>query len=299
MKIVIFYFQFFTLAAAGVCSLGMDSSYTGMKLVQTAKFSVAKFTRTDLVLLCQCINGKLVRSQDFELTSQSSVFQTILCFEGINPASHDLTNSVKAAKSSLKSILKLDLANLEKLQLASADHRECYKVARRRIYARLNLRFFMPHTFTGGLYKCIPSRSTGTCQREDFTSVGPLVAEDPRKRWYTVERNPLRLFHHNLFLRTASSWEFNMVYNKLIGGQWESQVDAEENYNYSRKDMDAIGKALAATSSLANKAAFLIAGESKTPTKQKTLDSANSILEQLHSLELVHKMQLIWDELRI
>lgn len=219
-----------------------------------------------------------------------------MCFtdnDKVLPTSSISGISLKAAKSALFSALKInqtstkETSNTQKVQSKSKTPAaaECFKVARRRIYAKLNLSFFVPHTFLGGIFKCTPNKS-GFCSPNNYTNVGAIIAEDPRKYWYGFERKPSVLIHHNLFLRTASPWEMNMVYNKVFNGPWNKQIDVDENYDFSGKDLDVIGKAVAKTLDVAGKAGNLVG-----KTMGVNLDSID--------LKLLQELQLLWEKLPI
>ena len=144
----------------------------------------------------------------------------------------------------------------------------CYKMARRKKYAKRNILFYIPYTFVGGLFECpIP----GTRKKEIFNAfksgdflksfdfkcddslakpVAPLVAQDSTKQWIETKFNPLNpvLIQRIPYLSTASVFDIRFLTSDtpdMLQDTWASQIDVNEEYTYSELELNIISQAIA------------------------------------------------------
>lgn len=142
----------------------------------------------------------------------------------------------------------------------------CYKMARKRKYARRNFLFYMPYTFVGVLYECPISSETKHAIFQNFTNtkflqsfdfscdkalavpVCPLIADDSTKQWFTNSRSRLSTTQHIPYLTTPSLLDVRFAASNTLdmhGDTWASKVDVNEDYNYSEADISLISETVA------------------------------------------------------
>ncbi|CUM62745.1 uncharacterized protein PRCAT00000302001 [Priceomyces carsonii] len=176
----------------------------------------------------------------------------------------------------------------------------CYKMARRKKYARRDISFYMPQTFVGGLFECpIPStkkkeiflkfKTSDFLKTFDFScdsSIAkpllPLIAEDSTKQWFhtpfltlspsVIQTIPYLSTVTPLNLRFAASDTPDMFMNT-----WASDIHVNEEYNYSELDLHLISRAVALSADYLNK--FL------KPVNMERIISSSFRTSRLHALE--------------
>lgn len=144
----------------------------------------------------------------------------------------------------------------------------CYKMARRKKYAKRNILFYIPYTFVGGLFECpIPDsrkkeifhafQSGDFLKNFDFKCdhslakpVAPLVAQDSTKQWIDTKFNPLNpvLIQRIPYLSTASVFDIRFSTSDtpdMLQDTWASQIDVNEEYSYTGLELNVISQAIA------------------------------------------------------
>lgn len=214
---------------AKVCSSEGIVPFTGFKFTRTYRISVYPMTGQRAIVVTQCKTGRAILSRTIEINSEKDLdFDTVFGFRFDDPRL--LNHSGPTVQ----------------LQVSQQ-----FKIARRRLYAKLNLVYFLPYTFVGGLFRCEESLADtiDPCDPAKSVPVGPLVADDSSKHWMSLLRHPLGIAHNVPYLRTASRWDPR--FPRLIA--WETAVDVNENYNYDKLELRLVSMALANTANYVHK----------------------------------------------
>lgn len=154
----------------------------------------------------------------------------------------------------------------------------CYKMARRKKYAKRKIDFFMPYTFVGGLFECILPMDLKRQIFHQFTSldfiaqqlkiecdpnlsrpISPLIAEDSTTQWFEnklhnvvnpgiIQTIPYLTTLTPLNLRFSTSETPDMFKDS-----WATKIDVNENYVYREADVHLISKAIALSADFLNK----------------------------------------------
>lgn len=144
----------------------------------------------------------------------------------------------------------------------------CYKMARRKKYAKRNILFYMPFSFVGGLFECpIPQHKKKEifkafksgdflktfdfrCDNSIATPVLPLIAQDCTKQWIETKFNPLNpvLIQRIPYLSTASLMDMRFSASDthdMFHDTWASHIDVNEEYAYSDLELNIVTQAIA------------------------------------------------------
>ncbi|EGW31490.1 uncharacterized protein SPAPADRAFT_154714 [Spathaspora passalidarum NRRL Y-27907] len=153
----------------------------------------------------------------------------------------------------------------------------CYKMARRKKYAKRHISFYVPYTFVGGLFECfIPPQikreifqkytSADLIQQFDFKCdpqlsrpISPLIAEDSTKRW--VENKLYNLLNPGIiqtipYLTTSTPMDLrfsSLETSDMYRDTWATKIDVNEDYVYREADLHIISQAVAKSADLLNK----------------------------------------------
>lgn len=147
----------------------------------------------------------------------------------------------------------------------------CYKLARRKKYAKRDFSFYIPETFVGGLFQCLVSPETKkatfnhfsikksldnlkfTCDETLAHPVAPLIADYSGSQWWDIKKN---IFNPGVvqtipFLTTATPLNLRFSLSEtpdMSKDTWASKINVNENYNYKQVDLHCISKAIASIS---------------------------------------------------
>lgn len=144
----------------------------------------------------------------------------------------------------------------------------CYKMARRKKYAKRNILFYVPYTFVGGLFECpIPldkkkeifHRFTAgdflqnfefRCDNSIAKPILPLIAEDSTKQWIETKISLLnpKLIQRIPYLTTANPLDLRFSSSntpEMFQDTWASKIDVNEDYLYTDVDLSLISQGLA------------------------------------------------------
>lgn len=180
-------------------------------------------------------------------------------YSGLKESSH--LNDLQL--SSIQSSLEWESRNLV-----------CYKIARRRKYAKRDILYYMPHTFVGALFECQLStedkrylfQNLSTidlfqfhnfdikCDRSLSRALKPLVAEDSTKQWF--ERKETSFIQTIPYLTTATPYNLRFKLsdtNDMFQHTWASDIDVNEEYNYNEFEVNLISQAIAKSANHVNK----------------------------------------------
>ncbi|KAK6462238.1 hypothetical protein DFJ63DRAFT_151335 [Scheffersomyces coipomensis] len=153
----------------------------------------------------------------------------------------------------------------------------CYKMARRRKYAKQKLSFYVPQTFVGGLFEClIPADKRREIFQQFSTSdfiktldfecdsslskpISPLIAADTTKQWF--KNDLLNIFNPALvqtipYLSTSTSLNIRFSSTNtpdMFGDTWATKIRVNEDYDYSEADIHVISKAVSMTANYLHK----------------------------------------------
>lgn len=174
-------------------------------------------------------------------------------------------------------------------QLRDFDYPICYKMARRKVFAKKNLSYYMPLTFVGGLFSYSGNTSYSGSRGEK--SIGqnytfarpemPLVAEDTTSQW--IELKLLHLAGPSLkqiipLFSSTKPRNFPFPFADVTGltlDSWAENLDANEDYQYSELDASTISQSLAATADLIHKLVYPISLDFLLSAVQVGLDSGS------------------------
>lgn len=297
----------FTIAVVNSQFCSSLGDFSGFRVFQVDSVSLYPLKRTHHIMLCKCKNGKISRLKSFEIDSTGSFFNHELCFETNDPKVSTFgTQSLnKPTTLALAPIFGKKLANLFKYGNPNSRDsidteivrpiRTCYKLARRRLYASLNLRFFLPITFVGNIFAC-ETRNSGTCHIDQFENVGILIADDPRGHWYGSSLNPTTFNHFTPCLRTPTKWENKTHFSLILGQLTRLEVNVEEMYNYSQRERAIIAKILAQSQKLAKGTTNLLLLETPISRRTKAPVDVAAQFKDIPNLPTIGKLQKLWDE---
>ncbi|RLV94192.1 hypothetical protein JA1_001993 [Spathaspora sp. JA1] len=154
----------------------------------------------------------------------------------------------------------------------------CYKMARRKKYAKRRISFYVPYTFVGGLFECyIPpakkreifTKYTSTdffiqsfdfkCEPQLSRPISPLLAEDSTTQWF--ENKLFNLFNPGIIQTIpylTTSTPLNLRFSSLETSDmyrdtWATKIDVNEDYVYKEADLHIISQAIAKSADLLNK----------------------------------------------
>lgn len=197
------------IAVATACS----NFFLGFKILRKFLISVSPASTKSILLIQQCHVGKAVYEHELPLSSLHEVtFETPICLHRKNGSrlwSHLFPQNAEQPLS-------------------------CFKFARRRQFAKLNVMFFVPHTFVGTVFKC---KSPSDCNEPE--PLRPLVASDSRKHKTSVGVMPFSLNLEFPYLQTSSIWDPRFQ----IGPSAWTLVHPNEKYNYSSAELGLIESA--------------------------------------------------------
>ncbi|KAI3403967.2 hypothetical protein KGF56_003234 [Candida oxycetoniae] len=159
----------------------------------------------------------------------------------------------------------------------------CYKMARRKKYARRKVSFYMPYTFVGALYECLLPLETKheifqqffhnndensnfmiqdfqfTCDSHLSRPISPLIAEDSTTQWF--ENKLHNIFNPGIiqtipYLTTSTPLDLRFSTSEtsdMYRDSWATKIDVNEMYSYDEADLHLISKAVAYSADLLNK----------------------------------------------
>lgn len=147
----------------------------------------------------------------------------------------------------------------------------CFKLARRKKYAKRDTTFYIPQTFIGGIYECLVSPQERTSVFRNFSLENslddlqfdcdstmsrpllPLIADYNGKQWWEFNKN---IFNPSIiqtipFLTTSSplNVRFSLTETpEMSRDTWATKIRVNEDYDYTEADLHYITQALALTS---------------------------------------------------
>lgn len=179
--------------------------FSGFRLFRLFQVSLRSPHTESYLVLTKCERGKILYSKSVEVTSKTEIdFTKVICLEELS---------------------------------------SCFKIARRRRYAFLNLIYFVPNTFVGALFEC----------DENCTALMPLIADDFSKHWLSGLLTSSSVRHNVPYLRTPSRLD-----PRFLGASspinftrpWWKGIDPDERYSYSEHEMYGVKLALASSGHL-------------------------------------------------
>ncbi|ABN66579.2 predicted protein, partial [Scheffersomyces stipitis CBS 6054] len=153
----------------------------------------------------------------------------------------------------------------------------CYKMARRKKYAKRDVSFYMPNTFVGGLFECpVSAQQKKTLFQqfgnEDFLKsldfdcdsslarpILPLIAQDSTQQW--IDTNFKDFLNPSIvqtipYLATASPWNLRFSLSNtadMNSDTWATKIDVNEQYVYSESEVHVISRAVAVSADYLNR----------------------------------------------
>lgn len=194
----------------------------------------------------------------------------------------------------------------------------CYKMARRKKYAKRNLSFYMPETFVGGLYECpltdqmkldvfkkmstsdllTPLNVHFDCDAAMARPILPLIAEDSTRQiisYLLAPTNP-KFVQTIPYLTTASP--LNLRFASTITPDmhidtWASRLSVNEAYIYTDVDLHYLSRAIALTTDFLYK--LFVIDLSKIPLELGT-SREHKLEDEAYSPRLLSYVQKIGKE---
>lgn len=179
-------------------------------------------------------------------------------------------------RTKLKHLLDIQSADPHRALSWESRNLVCYKMARRRKYARSNLTFFVPNTFVGALFECpvpqeIRAQVIQNLDTSDFLKlldfrcdpsiarpVLALIADVPLNTWSKIHlshrfRPSISITVPYMSTRLPLDLRFrNNETPDMFAHTWAARIDVNEDYDYSTPDLDFISQALALSSNYVN-----------------------------------------------
>ncbi|CAI5758511.1 unnamed protein product [Candida verbasci] len=183
----------------------------------------------------------------------------------------------------------------------------CYKMARRKKYAKRKISFYIPQTFVGGLFECflpldikqqiltdfvnsndlIIQQFEFNCDPQLSRPIMPLIAEDSTVQWF--ENKLLNFINPGIiqtipYLSTASPWDLRFSISEtpdMFKDTWATKIEINENYNYNEADLHVITKAITYSANLLNKIISPIDINNLVKNYNKASNRENPAIEQL------------------
>jgi hypothetical protein len=109
----------------------------------------------------------------------------------------------------------------------AADIGGCYKMARRKLYAKEEILLLRPDTFVGGLFSC---ESGTNCSNKAAVPVAPLLVDEPYMVWHDTFPKYVEIVP---FLYTPDR---SSIYYPRIDTSWAKYIDIDEDYDESLDD---------------------------------------------------------------
>lgn len=232
------------LVSASVCDNGELVPFTGFKFVRENRITVKPFRSDHFLKITHCNKGRV----DFTtkaLLDQRGVNETFCIAPHMSKLSKDKSFFAKLKRlGSAFFRTQNDHGTQPKIEEA-AGNTTCYKVGRRRNFAKSDTLFFIPYTFIGVLYECNvtfsqrqqllmhPSSTPKKC--DNPVPIEPIVAEDASKTSLKWHFSPLSISQSIPYLKSASPLDprFNSDLNSL----WKKGTRANEDYNYNQLEL--------------------------------------------------------------
>ncbi|KAI5959588.1 uncharacterized protein KGF55_005232 [Candida pseudojiufengensis] len=235
-------------------------SYVNNKSIKLKKLLRKKI---DLVLE-KLTNGKWI---EYSGKSKSETFENFKTNNNNNNNQQHINFNINNLQNSFK--------NLEDSNLI------CYKLARRKKYAKRKISFFMPYTFVGGIFECLvssdiknqmfqnilneednnlqnlnsifliqslTSSSSFKCDPILSRPISPLIAEDSTNQWFTNNLfnflNPYILQNiPYLSTTTPINLRFSMYETSdMFKDTWATKIEINENYLFDEADLHFLTK---------------------------------------------------------
>ncbi|ODQ78410.1 hypothetical protein BABINDRAFT_168155 [Babjeviella inositovora NRRL Y-12698] len=174
---------------------------------------------------------------------------------GVHYTGKDYNERVsKARESSIEDVATSYMKNLR-----------CYKLARRKKYAKRDISIYVPNTLVGGLFECpVPGNfiqdhfsnisdameaillpTDFKCDPATALPIKPLLADDPSHQWldYKLHGFKFDFVQRVPFFYSVGSLNQNPNLSpaSIPGfGEWASDIEVNENYHYTLADMASI-----------------------------------------------------------
>lgn len=232
------------LVSASICDNGELVPFTGFKFVRENRITVKPFRSDHFLKITHCNKGKV----DFTtnaLLDQRGVNETFCIAPNISKTSKEKSFFAKLKRfGSAFFRTQKDLGTQPRIEEA-AGNMSCYKVGRRRSFAKSDTLFFIPYTFVGVLYECnitisqkqqlLMHLSSMPTSCENPVPIQPIVAEDASKTSLKWHFSPLSISQSMPYLKTASPLDprFNSDQNSL----WTKGIRPNEDYHYSQLEL--------------------------------------------------------------
>lgn len=157
-----------------------------------------------------------------------------------------------------------------------ADNVKCFKLARRKKYAKNDITYYMPNSFVGAIFECPLSQQIKTellegvhtlnflkgfefyCDESLSTPISPIIADDMTSYWSEKRIFSLRPLLTQKIPYLSSASPFNLRFTisntpELLEETWAKDIDVNEKYNYSDLELNYISEAVTKTANLLNK----------------------------------------------
>ncbi|KAI5953289.1 hypothetical protein KGF54_002660 [Candida jiufengensis] len=253
-----------------------ELNFEVLNYLNNKSLKLKKLIRKKLDLILEKVtNGKWV---EYSGKSKSETFQNF------KTSSNNLQNETYQNQNFNLIQLKNSFINLENSNLV------CYKLSRRKKYAKRKISFFMPHTFVGGIFECLISSEMKQLLFKNFLNefqnnqinsifliqnsthqnffkcdsnlsrpIAPLIAEDSTNQWFINKilnvLNP-HVIQNIPYLTTTTplNLRFSMFETSdMYKDSWANKIEINEDYIYDEADLHFLTKAINYSSDLLNK----------------------------------------------
>lgn len=232
------------LVSASICDNGELVPFTGFKFVRENRITVKPFRSDHFLKITYCNKGKVDLTTK-ALLDHRGVNETFCISPHMSKTSKDKSFFAKLKKFGSALFRTQKDHGTQATIEEGAGSMSCYKVGRRRNFARSDTLFFIPYTFVGVLYECNitfsqkqqwlmhPSSMPKKC--DNPIPIEPIVAEDASKTSLKWHFSPLSISQSIPYLKSASPLDprFNSDQNSL----WTKGIRVNEDYHYSQLEL--------------------------------------------------------------
>lgn len=246
--------------------------FSGFKVHIQYRWELYHLSVSKQLRLSHCCHGKVVSTTVIPLAHGSNLWNSSFCF--VKPIVPTLAiASGTSILDTLGSIVghKLEQLTKETYFLFAKDvilqadpdkttldttpkHIQCFKMARRKKYAKSTIDVFVPHSYIGGLYACginsdqlsqtfnpmkLVSPLQIMCNESLSIPMTPLIADDSTKQWVKFTKSLLKpvIVQNIPFLKSPSPFNPLFSASDMPSGKWAAELKVNEDYIYSPMDL--------------------------------------------------------------
>lgn len=251
-----------------LCASNTLVPFSGFKVHLQYRWELYHVSVSKQLRLSHCRHGKVVSTTVVPLAYGSNLWINSFCFvKNVAPAF-----SVASGSSILETLGSMVGHKLEQLTKEAyllftkgggvlldnptldSKHLQCFKMARRKKYAKSTIDVFVPHSYIGGLYACgidtdllsdtsrpqdIVSPLQILCNESLSIPIAPLISDDGTKQWIKFTKSLLQpvIVQNIPFLKSPSPFNPLFSISDMPSGKWAAELKVNEDYSYSPLDL--------------------------------------------------------------